>query len=55
MQNGPDSNYKSAPLTPVTSSADPERRGSWLSDDEYSAPAPTIDFARRDIHIPSRT
>ncbi|RMZ72194.1 Hisactophilin c49s mutant phototropin phy3 fusion [Pyrenophora seminiperda CCB06] len=55
MQNGPESNNKGAPLTPLTSSVDLERRGSWFSDDEYSAPAPQIDLVRRDIHIPSRT
>lgn len=55
MQDGAEPNRTSAPLTPVASSDDPERRGSWLSDDDTSAPAPQIEFARRQIHIPSRT
>ncbi|KAI4929356.1 uncharacterized protein J4E92_005020 [Alternaria infectoria] len=54
MQDASDSNARSAPLSPVTRPADPERRESWLSDDE-TAPAPQIDFTRKDIHIPSRT
>ena len=46
-----ESNKPKAPLTPVAS----EHRESWLSDDETAAPAPQIDFGRRDIHVPSRT
>jgi hypothetical protein len=54
MQDASNSNTRSAPLSPVTRPADPERRESWLSDDD-TAPAPQIDFTRKDIHIPSRT
>jgi hypothetical protein len=42
------------PLTPTIGRPDLERQGSWLSDDETTAPPPP-DFTRRDIHIPSRT
>jgi hypothetical protein len=55
MQDGYDSNRQKAPLTPVASSVDPERHEIWLSDDDAAAPAPQIDFGRRDIHVPSRT
>jgi hypothetical protein len=55
MQDRYDSNSHKAPLTPVASSFDPEHRESWLSDNETAAPAPQIDFGRRDIHVPSRT
>ena len=55
MQDGYDSTRQKSPLTPVASSVDPERQEICLSDDEAAAPAPQIDFGRRDIHVPSRT
>jgi hypothetical protein len=55
MQDGYESNKQKPPLTPVASMADPQQRESWLSDDDTAAPAPQIDFGRRDIHVPSRT
>jgi hypothetical protein len=55
MQDGFESNRQKAPLTPVASTADTERREIWPSDDDTAAPGPQIDFARRDIHVPSRT
>jgi hypothetical protein len=55
MQDASDFNTTSAPLSPATRPANSERRESWLWDDDTSAPAPQIDFTRKDIHIPSRT
>jgi hypothetical protein len=55
MQDASNSITRSAPLSPVTRPVDPERHESWLSDDDTSAPAPQIDFTRKDIHIPFRT
>ncbi|EOA81653.1 uncharacterized protein SETTUDRAFT_98996 [Exserohilum turcica Et28A] len=55
MFDGADPNTNGAPLSPVISLVDLERRTSWLSDDDDCAPAPQIEFARREIHIPSRT
>ncbi|RYN66672.1 hypothetical protein AA0117_g11843 [Alternaria alternata] len=55
MQDASNSITRSAPLSPLTRPVDPERHESWLSDDDTSAPAPQIDFTRKDIHIPFRT
>jgi hypothetical protein len=55
MQDASNSITRSAPLSPATRPVDPERYEGWLSDDDTSAPAPQIDFTRKDIHIPFRT
>jgi hypothetical protein len=57
MHDGAEPSRKGAPLSPVISSVDPEpeRRGSWHSEDDNYAPAPQVEFARREIHIPFRT
>lgn len=55
MQDGAEPNRTSAPLSPVISLVDHGHRGSWHSDDDDFAPAPQVEFARREIHIPFRT